>query len=220
MALFKNWFTHKTNFFLQQATHLLWCIWSERNKFIWQGVHTQPRAIVRWAAALFTQMKSGYEAAMNSCQRAQVGDDVLRSDHSQVVACNTFRSFNNGVIQQQMNISLNMATNHNHVAITPNGWEPPHLPFMKCNCDAALFLDGSSVCYSLIVQNFAGDFICAKAGLLPDHISILKGEALSVHEALSWLKSIVFTHVVVEVDNKILFESLASQENGFSYLHL
>lgn len=102
-------------------------------------------------------------------------------------------------------------------ASTSLNWEPPHLPFLKCNCDAAIFNEGKSISYGLVVRNSVGVFICAKSDILPTQCSILMAEALSVREALTWLKGYGYSHVVVETDNKVFFESLVSQEERFSY---
>lgn len=52
---------------------------------------------------------------------------------------------------------------------------------------------------------------------LSSHSSILEAETLSVREALSWLKDCGYTHIVVGIDNKLLFNSVTSSDIGFSY---
>lgn len=96
-------------------------------------------------------------------------------------------------------------------------WEPPHIPYVKCNSDAAFFLEGNSVCYGLVIRNAGGRFVSAKAGKLFPLISVLEVEALSIEEALSWMLSLGFLQVIIEMDNSNLFYALIDQDVGMSY---
>lgn len=85
-------------------------------------------------------------------------------------------------------------------------WERPHLPFLKCNADVASFDNGNVISFGVIVRSSNGSFVCAKSGALTLHISVLEVEALSIREALLWMKEFGYTHVVFEVDNNVLFD--------------
>lgn len=82
-----------------------------------------------------------------------------------------------------------------------------------------MFQNGESVSYGLVVRDVSGNFICAKADKLAPFISIAEAEALSVREALSWLKFRGDSQVIVEFDSLILFEALTDFDGGFSYFH-
>lgn len=49
-------------------------------------------------------------------------------------------------------------------------------------------------------------------------LSVLEAKTLAVHEALSWVRNMKLTHIVVEVDNRILFYALCNTDSsGLSY---
>lgn len=98
----------------------------------------------------------------------------------------------------------------------------PHIPYLKCNSDAAILNlviaslkhSGDSISYGLVICNASGGFVGAKAEKLTSNVSILEVEPLSIHEALSWQKELGF-HIIIEMDNRVLYEALCSQEHYF-----
>lgn len=91
------------------------------------------------------------------------------------------------------------------------------MPFLKCNTDATLFNDSDAISFGAVLRNSIGDFIAGKSGSLTIHISIAEAEALLVRKALSWLKSLHYTHIVVEFDSIVLYEALTNHESDLSY---
>lgn len=67
------------------------------------------------------------------------------------------------------------------------------------------------------MRNVGGFFIGTKSGHLLPHVSIVEAEALSFRDDLSWSHSLGYSHVIIEVDNNVLFDALTSSNIGSSY---
>ena len=78
-------------------------------------------------------------------------------------------------------------------------WEKPWQEWVKLNVDAAIFNDSSSV-------NSSSEFIAAKAMQIYQKLGPKEAETMGVREALSWIKQMVLTKVlVVEMDSQVVF---------------
>lgn len=81
------------------------------------------------------------------------------------------------------------------------------MPLAKCNSDISLSNGGERVGFGWVVSNSGSRFCAAKRRRLPPFISVLEAESLSIREALTWLKEVGYTHVVLEMDNITLYHA-------------
>ncbi|KAL6558291.1 hypothetical protein OROMI_018641 [Orobanche minor] len=89
-------------------------------------------------------------------------------------------------------------------------WVRPESGFLKLNVDAALFSNPNAAGFGSVVRNDVGDFVAAKIGAVPWNADPTLVEALSVREALSWIKDQRWKKVCVETDSLIFVQSLAN----------
>ncbi|XP_074361914.1 uncharacterized protein LOC141702127 [Apium graveolens] len=93
---------------------------------------------------------------------------------------------------------------HTRRPIAVSTWEKPQQNWVKINIDAALFEDIGYVGMGSIVRGADGQFLLARSvrreGLVPPR----EAEALSLKEALSWLKDKDFRRCIFETDSQVL----------------
>ncbi|XP_073121019.1 uncharacterized protein [Henckelia pumila] len=100
-------------------------------------------------------------------------------------------------------------------------WKKPPENVLKCNVDAAVIDNYSHFGYGCVLRNTYGVVIAATHGRLQGHLNAMLAEALSIREALSWLKSLGFSHIIVESDALLVIEALNnSSESDSSILGL
>lgn len=80
-----------------------------------------------------------------------------------------------------------------------------------------LYFKKENSCYNCIIWNSTSLFAAAKLGSLSSTISIAEAEALSAREALSWLKFLHYTHIVLKFDSVVFFNALTSCDFVLSY---
>ncbi|KAL8110299.1 hypothetical protein AgCh_026140 [Apium graveolens] len=79
-------------------------------------------------------------------------------------------------------------------------WNPPPFDSIKINTDATIFQDSDMYSHAFVVQDHNGRLVeagskCSRGNLSPD-----LAEALSIREALSWLKEKEYVNAVLESD--------------------
>ncbi|CAH9120054.1 unnamed protein product [Cuscuta epithymum] len=85
-------------------------------------------------------------------------------------------------------------------------WQPPHRNFLKCNVDAALFANEKRVGFGACVSDYRGQFYMAKAGICTSDLCLAEAEAWGLREAIKWMASTRYNHVLFETDCKQLVE--------------
>ncbi|XP_074327738.1 uncharacterized protein LOC141665650 [Apium graveolens] len=105
---------------------------------------------------------------------------------------------------------------HTRRSIAVSKWEKPQQNWVKINIDAALFEDIGYVGMGSIVRGADGQFLLAhsvrREGMVPPR----EAEALSLKEALSWLKDKDFRRCIFETDSQVLAKAYNSV-TGRSY---
>lgn len=97
------------------------------------------------------------------------------------------------------------------------GWNKPSGQWVKINVDAALSRDGF-VGTGAVIRDSAGHFVRARVSRVAGNWQPREAEALSLKEALSWVKELNYDYCVFESDSKQLVDACNGQE-GESYFH-
>ncbi|XP_019163472.1 PREDICTED: uncharacterized protein LOC109159815 [Ipomoea nil] len=98
----------------------------------------------------------------------------------------------------------------------PEQWEPPPYNTLKCNVDAALFTSGAG--FGAVVRDHEGRFVAATCGKLQCDKDPFMAEVAAAKEALSWLKDLNPTHVILESDCLNFCIAFNSSVIDFSYV--
>lgn len=96
-------------------------------------------------------------------------------------------------------------------------WSTPPVGWYKINTDAAIFHDGS-VGLGSVIRDSTGRFIRARCGRVVGGWQPREAEALSLKEALSWVKSLALEHCIFESDSMSLVKACKGDQ-GASYFH-
>ncbi|KAL8103095.1 hypothetical protein AgCh_027577 [Apium graveolens] len=97
-------------------------------------------------------------------------------------------------------------------------WNPPSINSVKINTDAAIFTESDSYSYVFVVRDHEGRLIEAGARCRRGSPSADLAEALSIREALSWLKDKGYGNAVLESDCLQVVQAIRSSFVCFSYL--
>ena len=79
-------------------------------------------------------------------------------------------------------------------------WLRPEIGWLKCNIDAVIFQQEGFMGYGWVLRDDEGVVIAAKNGVMNGLVDLAMAEAMSCREALSWLKSLNISKVIVESD--------------------
>ncbi|XP_074377753.1 uncharacterized protein LOC141719275 [Apium graveolens] len=88
-------------------------------------------------------------------------------------------------------------------------WNSPPEGWVKINVDTAIFQDGS-IGIGSIIRDSSGQFLSARCRKMVGAWQVREAEAISLKEAMSWVKEMNINHCVFETDSK----SLAAACNG------
>ncbi|XP_019198266.1 PREDICTED: uncharacterized protein LOC109192125 [Ipomoea nil] len=95
-------------------------------------------------------------------------------------------------------------------------WNAPPANHVKCNVDAAIFMDG--VGYGAVLRGCDGRFVAARAGRIECDKDPLMAEAIAVKEALTWLKDLGQNNLIIESDCLNFCTAFNSRLVDFSYV--
>ncbi|XP_073137691.1 uncharacterized protein [Henckelia pumila] len=99
-------------------------------------------------------------------------------------------------------------------------WIKPPRQFLKCNVDAAIFNSPPRMRFGCIIRDSVGEAVAAVHGCFPGVFDPRTAEALSIREALSWLKDLSYSNIMVESDALTLIEALKKRSPDDSYVGL
>lgn len=89
------------------------------------------------------------------------------------------------------------------VASIPSAkWTRPPENYVKCNVDAGLFTNQGKIGSGMLLRDYHGTFLAAKSCW--QRCSVLEpflAEAISLREALSWLKDLCVHSILIESDS-------------------
>ena len=98
-------------------------------------------------------------------------------------------------------------TFRSHLQI-PTRWMKPSNEWLKLNVDGAVFSELRSIGIGCVLRNSIGEFISAMAVLIPLNLAPKEAEIMRVRKALSWLKQMQMTKVLVKMDSQVVFSVL------------
>lgn len=101
---------------------------------------------------------------------------------------------------------------------SPRRWLPPPQGWIKVNIDAAVFEELGKVGVGCVVRDADGNFVCARNRAVMAFMQPREVEALSLKEALGWVKEMGYQRCIFETDAKILAEA-CKQKLGKAYFH-
>ena len=84
--------------------------------------------------------------------------------------------------------------------------------------DAAIFNESSSLGVGCVIWNSSGEFILAKSMPIYQKLGPKEVETVGVREALSWIKPMGLTKVLVEMDSQVVFNALNPTASAFNLL--
>lgn len=119
--------------------------------------------------------------------------------------------------QSAQNKSFDSSLGYMHVQDGLVKWRCPPLGFSKFNTDAALFIAPNRFSYSVVARNHEGKLVEARVKCRAGHIDSDATEALSIKEALSWIKTQNLHQVVIESDSLVTVQSIRNKTKLLSY---
>ena len=92
----------------------------------------------------------------------------------------------------------------------PIRWNKPPYNWTKLHVDAAIFNNGSSTGLGCILCDHEGTFLAAISVNKQIRLQPREAEALSVREALHWIRIQSLSNVIVEMDSLLVFQAITS----------
>ena len=93
--------------------------------------------------------------------------------------------------------------------------------WLKCNVDAGIFRSEGRVSFGGVIRDSGGGFIAVKCQSFPGSFHPHEAKALAVREALSWIKHLQLSKIIIEIDCLNVYSALISQSaspNGFGLI--
>ncbi|XP_031116510.1 uncharacterized protein LOC116020169 [Ipomoea triloba] len=99
-------------------------------------------------------------------------------------------------------------------------WSPPSQGRLKLNTDVAMSMNNSCMGMGWVIRDAQGHFVTAKAKKFDGFFSVKEAEAVSIREALSWIKEMDIGDVDIKTDSQLVFYALSSEpfNNSFGFL--
>ena len=100
------------------------------------------------------------------------------------------------------------SSNPSHVSV--QRWSAPPVGMLKCNVDVAFLPSYQQTGLGMILWNVEGQFVACATTIFNSLTEVREGEALGLHEALSWVKRLGYQQVVFELDAKSVVDAVNS----------
>lgn len=97
-------------------------------------------------------------------------------------------------------------------------WSPPMCNRIKINVDAAIFDSSSCYSYAMVIRNHNGELLEAVSSCKQATITLELAEAVSIKEALSWVKNQGKENVDIESDCLQVIQAIRCSFSNLSYL--
>ncbi|KAL8520390.1 hypothetical protein ACS0TY_011062 [Phlomoides rotata] len=92
-------------------------------------------------------------------------------------------------------------------------WHPPAAGVVKINSDVALFGDTRDAGLGMVIHDANGSFVRCRSMVIPGIFKPVEVEAMGVLEALSWVKYLGYSSVVIEMDAQVVYNALLNTEH-------
>lgn len=96
-------------------------------------------------------------------------------------------------------------------------WQKPSSGWITCNVDAAVKVDSGWSSFGCVFRDTSGSFVSSYGGALAGIVDSKIVEVMAFREALSWLKSLQVTNVLIELDALSVVQAFHSKAKDFSY---
>nr|GMC71359.1 uncharacterized protein LOC109155154 [Ipomoea batatas] len=96
-------------------------------------------------------------------------------------------------------------------------WEKPPQDWYKLNVDAAINSTSRATGLGCILRNSRGEFVAARETKWYGCYQSKLAEAISIREALLWLKEMQFDRVLVETDALLVIQGLKDHDSNSSF---
>jgi len=95
-------------------------------------------------------------------------------------------------------------------------WQPPDADYLKCNVDVALFAEQRRFGIGMCIRNHYGHFIKALTKWYDGVPPPSEAEALGLRDAILWLGQLELSRVQIELDCKLVVDSIVDRTNNQS----
>jgi ribonuclease HI len=95
-------------------------------------------------------------------------------------------------------------------------WQPPDADYLKCNVDAAIFEEQRSFGIGMCIRDSHGNFIKASIKWYDGVPPPSEAEAMGLKDAILWLGQLGLSKVQIELDCKLVVESILDRTNSQS----
>jgi len=95
-------------------------------------------------------------------------------------------------------------------------WQPPDADYLKCNVDAAIFKEQRSFGIGMCIRDSHGNIIKASTKWYDGVPSPSEAEAMGLREAILWLGQLGLSKVRIELDRKLVVDSIFDRTNNQS----
>ena len=96
-------------------------------------------------------------------------------------------------------------------------WRKPQVGWLKCNVDAAIFNQLGVIGLGCVIRDEYGSFVAAKSETRIGPLEPNLAEGMCCKEAFSWVKSLGYTKVIIELDAQQLIQALNNSVSDHSY---
>lgn len=123
-----------------------------------------------------------------------------------------------GLLSSWTRANTQEARHQNRPAVQARKWCKPDTGWIKINIDAACFPGSEFVAVGCVVRDAGGIFLGARSNIIRGARSPREAEAMSMREALSWVKDWRVNNCVFESDSKLLIDALSKPEIGRAHV--
>ncbi|XP_019167808.1 PREDICTED: uncharacterized protein LOC109163513 [Ipomoea nil] len=117
---------------------------------------------------------------------------------------------------RQAQVATHQHTNGD-IATNITRWTPPPVGKLKLNSDATINQVANAMGFGWVLRDEDGAFLAAKNMQAPRSYTVEEAEAMSLREALSWLKDTGMGDVVVEIDSQLVFHAILTSPFSSAY---
>ncbi|KAJ9558242.1 hypothetical protein OSB04_012856 [Centaurea solstitialis] len=101
---------------------------------------------------------------------------------------------------------------HQQRRATCNRWHPPPAPYLKCNCDAAVFADRCVMGSGMVLRDDEGRCIAYRMAQRHGIPEVKECESTTLYEALLWVRDMGHENVIFETDSQTVVTALTASE--------
>jgi ribonuclease HI len=170
---------------------VVWCIWYNRNNWVWNGVKDTTKEIAQRAVHML-----GEWCAVNTNQQPNTLAGVSAGSHSSFPADHSVQHASQGLQMLR--------------------WQRPRDGWWKCNVDASFSQNPVALGCGWCVRDSAGMFVAAGTSSSNCTATVAEGEAKALLFAMREAVARGWTNVVFESDSKVVVDAVLSNHQGNS----